>query len=432
MWIVCTQGALIAQNCNPGAINGNLIGQRLRITDANNACGCGNNYALPYTLHLLESEQPSLRFSSNGPALNDVCLGDFHTTMSLFRGGFQNTHLEGLNDFSIAVGVSDSTTANLILTTRDPGSMIKFATTPPLSSEDFERMRIIDIGHVGIASTDPKEFLQIGPRMTFHVGSFNDFFGYNTYIDGGYSQKRINSGYSSKLDFASNGAVRLGLGGTGSADASVNFQEPSGTFNGLSMYYDGNGNGVYAFGLTTPESATRLAIRSQGNTSSTNALRITNSSNVQLLQVLNDGAVYIGSATPHNLLTGAALQVEGNVVIGDKLVEESVPFDFKLHVNGIIFARELLILSTNEWSDHVFKPEYELRSLEDLNEFIVENGHLPNVPSEADVKENGVSVSEFQRAILEKVEELTLYVLQLSNENKQLRSELHTIKESLK
>ena len=64
-------------------------------------------------------------------------------------------------------------------------------------------------------------------------------------------------------------------------------------------------------------------------------------------------------------------------------------------------------------ADYVFKPEYKLMPLSELEAFIQKNGHLPNLPTEAEVMENGVNLAEMNVKLLEKVEELTLYVIEL-------------------
>ena len=71
------------------------------------------------------------------------------------------------------------------------------------------------------------------------------------------------------------------------------------------------------------------------------------------------------------------------------------------------------ILSSTRWPDYVFASDYELMPLTDLKKFIVTNGHLPNIPNAKDVKKNGVDLTEMSQKLLEKTEELTLYLLQL-------------------
>ena len=73
--------------------------------------------------------------------------------------------------------------------------------------------------------------------------------------------------------------------------------------------------------------------------------------------------------------------------------------------------------------DYVFKTNYELRSLSELNAFIKEHGHLPNIPKAAEVEKNGQDLGLIQQKLLEKIEELTLYVIDLKKEIDTLKSE---------
>ncbi len=83
-----------------------------------------------------------------------------------------------------------------------------------------------------------------------------------------------------------------------------------------------------------------------------------------------------------------------------------------IHVNGTVKAKEVNITATG-WPDYVFRPGYELMPLSELEAYIAENGHLPNIPTEADVAGNGVNLAEMNVKLLEKVEELTLYIIEL-------------------
>jgi len=70
-----------------------------------------------------------------------------------------------------------------------------------------------------------------------------------------------------------------------------------------------------------------------------------------------------------------------------------------------------LIVEPNAWPDYVFESDYELKTLDQVAEFIKENGHLPNIPSAGQVVEEGISVSEINVSLVEKIEELTLYTI---------------------
>ncbi len=93
-----------------------------------------------------------------------------------------------------------------------------------------------------------------------------------------------------------------------------------------------------------------------------------------------------------------------------------------LDVNGTIHAREVKVDLTG-WSDFVFHPSYQLKPLTEVEKFIKANGHLHDIPSAAEVEQNGVNVGEMQKKLLQKVEELTLYVIELKKENEQLKED---------
>ena len=75
------------------------------------------------------------------------------------------------------------------------------------------------------------------------------------------------------------------------------------------------------------------------------------------------------------------------------------PGNYKLAVEGAIGARDIIVTNT-PWSDYVFRPGYRLRPLSEVASFIRQHGHLPEIPSEAEVKEKGVSVAEVQAKLL--------------------------------
>ena len=94
----------------------------------------------------------------------------------------------------------------------------------------------------------------------------------------------------------------------------------------------------------------------------------------------------------------------GNVGIG------TLSPKYKLDVSGTIRANEIIVNTTG--ADFVFADDYQLRPLSELKVFITENKHLPEIKSAQEMQDNGVSVSELQTQLLQKIEELTLYILQ--------------------
>jgi hypothetical protein len=71
--------------------------------------------------------------------------------------------------------------------------------------------------------------------------------------------------------------------------------------------------------------------------------------------------------------------------------------------------------------DYVFKPNYKLRSLKETEEFIAQNGHLPEVPCAEEVAENGADLGELNKILLKKVEELTLHLIRMQKEIEELK-----------
>ncbi|MDP4209183.1 MAG: bZIP transcription factor [Bacteroidota bacterium] len=108
----------------------------------------------------------------------------------------------------------------------------------------------------------------------------------------------------------------------------------------------------------------------------------------------------------------------------------SVQSDRNIIADGKITATEIQV-KQNVWSDFVLKPTYKLKSLTEVEQYINKNGHLPEVPSETEVKQNGVNVGDMQAKLLQKVEELTLYVIELKKENEQIKQENKEIKNEI-
>lgn len=111
------------------------------------------------------------------------------------------------------------------------------------------------------------------------------------------------------------------------------------------------------------------------------------------------------------------IAANGNVTIGTALT----PTAYKLAVGGKIIAEELKVkLQSAGWPDYVFGEDYILPTLAEVEKQIKENGHLKNVPSATEIKTNGLEVGEMARIQQEKIEELTLYIIEL---NKRLEAQ---------
>jgi len=116
--------------------------------------------------------------------------------------------------------------------------------------------------------------------------------------------------------------------------------------------------------------------------------------------------------------TTNTLPPTGNVGIGTTAVS-----GFKLSVEGNVRARSVQVDATNiTWYDYIFAKNYKLKSLTEVEKYINKNQHLPEVPSTKEVKENGIDLAKMNAILLKKVEELTLYMIQMNKEIEQLKA----------
>ncbi|MEO9869313.1 hypothetical protein [Ekhidna sp.] len=106
--------------------------------------------------------------------------------------------------------------------------------------------------------------------------------------------------------------------------------------------------------------------------------------------------------------------------------------DSKLTVAGNIHAQEVKVtIDAGTGPDYVFEPDYDLRSLEETAAYIKANKHLPEVPSASEMEANGVQLGEMNMLLLKKIEELTLYVIELKKENEEQNEIIKSQEESI-
>ena len=101
---------------------------------------------------------------------------------------------------------------------------------------------------------------------------------------------------------------------------------------------------------------------------------------------------------------------------------------YKVAIDGKVIAEELRINLSQAWPDYVFDASYDLMSLDQLESCIKKNNHLPGIPSANEVQKNGLIVGEMQSKMMEKIEELTLYILELNKDLIQVKKELEQVK----
>jgi hypothetical protein len=134
----------------------------------------------------------------------------------------------------------------------------------------------------------------------------------------------------------------------------------------------------------------------------------------ELLRITGNGRLGIGTTTP-----AAAIHVAGatnKVIIGD--AGTLIPGTYRLYVQGGILTEKLkcAVRNTTNWADFVFDPSYKLMPLVEVEKYIVANRHLPEVPSAVELVQDGLDVAEMQAKQMQKIEELTMYIIDLQKQ----------------
>lgn len=121
------------------------------------------------------------------------------------------------------------------------------------------------------------------------------------------------------------------------------------------------------------------------------------------------------------------LDSNGNVGIGTENPNYKLDVAGEIHADSIrsaVIKSGAVFVESVYGADYVFEDNYNLRPLQDVSSYIQENGHLPEIQSAEDMQQNGVNMSEFQMQLLQKIEELTLYIIRQDERIKELEKQL--------
>jgi len=320
------------------------------------------------------------------------------------------------------------------------------------------RMTINEVGRVGIGTTNPNYLLHVRGGDMFVESSLGKIvLGY----DGGNQWQMATTGAGSDLRwyattdgttitprhyFSQNGNVGIGgfsgpgvpLGrldviGSGTTSSSNTFLLRNsnldtilrvrddgrmgigynGTTYGRTINLGGTGINFYtsneaAFGGAVFPTDTSLVIWSNSN-----------ANNYLVLQPLW-GNTGVGTYTPN-----AKFHVNGAQLIGSNSARTATGYE--LSVDGEIMCENLVMQNSTSWPDYVFKDDYKLMPLEELKKLISINKHLPNIPSAAEMEKDGIHLAEMTKKMMEKIEELTLYIIDLNSKNTELTEKIEKL-----
>lgn len=296
-----------------------------------------------------------------------------------------------------------------------------------------EKVRIDNTGNVGIGTDSPEAKLQINTanemplKMVSRDASFyfshhllslsaKSTFGYVPYIEWrapngnrqaylGWQKDYFNLGLENGYDFAISGGD-VGIGTT-SPDNKLHIKIPNGSLGfdqairvqtNLGIGHVNRGGGMIMQNHDVITGGI-FAVRQENNWRG--ALTF-------YTHTSTSGNSFGTSFTEKMRITG-----QGNIGIG------TTSPSYKLHVNGEAYATKFWAPNNASWPDYVFGDDYELDKIEKVEQFIAQHHHLPNIPSAAEVKESGVDIVDIQARLLQKIEELTLYMIE---QNKKIES----------
>lgn len=158
--------------------------------------------------------------------------------------------------------------------------------------------------------------------------------------------------------------------------------------------------------------------------------------NDQAFVYLGDASHYIKSKFGYGVSIGTNTQADllsvlqsGKVTIGGPALTNT-PGNYRLYVTGGILTErvKVAIYNSSSWADFVFAPGYHLRPIDEVESYILENKHLPDVPSTQQVMDDGLDLAKMDATLLRKIEELTLYMIELKKDNDTLKKEIAELK----
>ncbi|GAB1857705.1 hypothetical protein MHTCC0001_25420 [Flavobacteriaceae bacterium MHTCC 0001] len=307
---------------------------------------------------------------------------------------------------------------------------IELTTTTPLSSTTTAGGNSTHVGAIaGYKSTgDQNSFFGYQSGVNNTIGGHNVFLGSKSGISNVSGGRNVFVGRGTGFKNSS-GNFNVYIGNNSAYNSTTaSFNTFIGALSGVSArgnenvmlgYYSGSSNnsllgkntflGAYSGQNNTGENNVFIGYKSGQSMSGSNKLVIANSNTTS--------PIIYGEFDNEKLLFNAT------VGIGTSNFVDST---YRLYVKDGIRTEKVKvdIAAENGWADYVFEKDYQLDSLEEVEKFIKENGHLKNIPSAEEVVENGVELAEMNKLLLQKIEELTLYTIQLKKEIEVLKDKV--------
>ena len=327
---------------------------------------------------------------------------------------FANTTLTGLSATDgFLIGINRDTA----ILNQQENADLRFKTN------NTNRAVIKNNGYVGIGIMNPAHILHVHGSGTVGGGSNSGSFGLSSNQAVGGSNASTNDkslvvGHVTPATPTAYAAIQLTNNATGTngsdgllielrnKSASINLQEQG------SISFRNSGN-------------TCMQISQENNVKIGKIANITEESKVGIFSSEQNGLLVTSVNNPDGYILKArsnsnmnALVVKGNGRVG---IGTDDPQE-KLSVNGTILTKGIKVRTNSSyWPDYVFDKNYNLMDIHELEEYIKQNSHLPNIPSAKEIEKNNLDLVKMNKLLLQKVEELTLYIIKLQKQIEDLK-----------
>lgn len=263
-------------------------------------------------------------------------------------------------------------------------------------------------GNVGIGTTSPSKKLEIscsdndGVGLSYSGGLYrHTITGYFNSDNSGRIDFNPYDGTSQTTRMSIRGDGKVGIGTT-SPSRTLQIKTENNVASGIGIKWS-DGEGLELLYNNNGYTNAYIDSRYDHASAQMNFRLRTNGTPVYALTILGSGNVGIGTTNPQN----------------------------KLDVNGTIRAKEI-IATLDGWADYVFDNNYKLLPLGELEKYIITKNKLPEVPSEKEVIKDGVSLGEMNALLLKKIEELTLYLIEVNKKSEKQSTEIEILRTEIK